>query len=62
MSSDRELLRLQHAEQAARQRFDRLARDIRDADVLRHAKDLWLEAQAAVSHYTQLATPSLQSG
>ena len=60
MRNDRELLRLQDAELAARQRFDRLALNIRDADVLRHARDLWLEAQAALSHYTEIATRQLQ--
>jgi hypothetical protein len=47
-SADDELLRLQDAERAARERFARIARGIRDPDFVRHAKDIWLEAQAAL--------------
>jgi hypothetical protein len=62
MPGDRELLRLQEAERAARQRFDTMTRNIRDADVLRHAKDLWLEAEAATFQYMEVAGRGRRNG
>jgi hypothetical protein len=43
-----ELFRLREEAQAARARFLLMTRNIRDHDVLRHAKDIWDEAQAAL--------------
>ena len=43
-----ELFQLQEEERAARERFRVMERNIRDRDVLRHAKDIWHEAQAAL--------------
>ena len=50
-SPDRELLRLQEAEETARQLFARIVRGVRDPDFIRHAKDIWLEAQEALGRH-----------
>ena len=50
ISEDPELLRLQGAELAARQRFERLGDFHTDPEAVRHAKEIWLEALAAVSN------------
>lgn len=49
LGDNSELFRLQAEEQAARERFYVMERGIRDPDVLRHAKDIWDEAQAALA-------------
>ena len=47
---DPKLAHLQDMALDAGQRFDRLRMNIRDLAVLRHAKDIWLEAEEAVAN------------
>ncbi len=55
-NDDNELIRLQDEERAARERFDVMRWGVRDTDIIRHAKDLWLEAQAAFDRYQSRKT------
>jgi hypothetical protein len=61
ISKDPELARLQDLALAASQRFERLGQGfVQDSEVVRHAKDIWLEAKAAASDYAnwhQSGTP-----
>jgi len=50
-SEDPELLRLKYLAAEAGRLFNQLSANIRDAEVLRHAKDLWLEAESEASIY-----------
>src|SRR5476651_2446479 len=49
---DLQLRRLQEEEQNARQRYFVMHANILDAEIRRHAKEIWLEAQAAIAAYT----------
>jgi hypothetical protein len=50
--ADRELLRLQKAEQAAWELFERLnGTPGCPPEALQHARNLWLESQAALTRY-----------
>jgi hypothetical protein len=50
---------LQDAEVASRQRFFLIGGTVRDADVLRHARDLWLEAQGAITQFRRQRTSNM---
>lgn len=59
MSFDETRLRaLQDAELASRTRFFLMGGTVRDADVLRHARDLWMESKAAIIVYRRRRTPA----
>jgi hypothetical protein len=58
VSKDPELARLQDLALAARQRFQRLGSGfVQEGEVVRHAKDIWLEAKAAASDYANTHKP-----
>jgi hypothetical protein len=58
ISKDPELARLQDLALAARQRLERLSQGFdHDSEVVRRAKDIWLEAKVAASDYPNRRKP-----